>query len=370
MRTFRAVHIDPSAIVRALSADIGEDVVIEADVQIACDCLVLGAGTVIRRGARIIAPEFRCGRYTRLGEAVHIEVNETCVLGALADIWRGTRIVAHSVHAGDHLWITEGVVIGGGGARGPRALLTVGNRSAIMDGCLVNVCEAVTIGSDTALSNNVTVLTHSTWHPILDGGAPLFAPVRIGDNVIVYVNAVISPGVTIGNDCAVGAATVVTRDVPDGATAFGNPARAVSMGESRGTAADPERRDEMVREVLSEYVEAMPYKGGHVARIDDDAFTVACGGLSETVRYIPLCGEKGQAGAPPTITLSAGDVSAVARGRCHFDLLRRAMVGTASPIAEDLRDFLRRRTIRIYTDRPFRSLPVAAVARLREQLGS
>jgi hypothetical protein len=186
----------------------------------------------------------------------------------------------------------------------------------------------------------------------------------------VYVNAVVAPGVTIGNDCAVGAATVVTRDVPDGATVFGNPARVVSMGESRRTAADPARRDQIVRELLREYVEAIPYKGCRVTRIDGDAFTVTREGLSETVRYLPVDAPKGQVGASATVTLSAGDVSAGERGRCHFDLQRRAMVGPASPIAEDLRDFLRRRTIRIYTDRPFRSLPVAAVARLRAQLDS
>jgi len=44
------------------------------------------------------------------------------------------------------------------------------------------------------------------------------------------------------------------------------------------------------------------------------------------------------------------------------------MTGTASAVAEDLRDFLRRRTIRIYTDRPFQALPPAAIARLRSQL--
>jgi serine acetyltransferase len=338
-------------------------------VQIACDRIELGSGTIIRRGARIVTPEFRCGRQTTIGADVRIEVNDACVFGAFADIWRGTRIVAQSVRAGDHLWITEAVVIGGGGARGPRAHLTIGDRSAIMDGCLVNVCEPVTIGSDTALSNNVTVLTHSTWHPILQGGSPLFAPVHIGDNVIVFVNAVVGPGVTIGRDCTVGAAAVVTRDVPDGATAFGNPARVITTSQT--ATVNAEQRDEIVTGLLREYADTIPLKGGNVSRLDEWSLAVAVEGEEEIVRYEPAV----PAGAASShqrasITLSAAGPESGSRGRCHFDLVHRTMTGIPSLISEDLRDFLRRRTIRIYADQPFRSLPPAPIARLQRQLES
>ncbi len=50
-------------------------------------------------------------------------------------------------------------------------------------------------------------------------------PVRIGDNVWIGGAAIILPGVTIGDDAIVGAGSVVTRDVPPGATVAGNPAR-------------------------------------------------------------------------------------------------------------------------------------------------
>jgi maltose O-acetyltransferase len=50
-------------------------------------------------------------------------------------------------------------------------------------------------------------------------------PVRIGDNVWIGGGAIILPGTTIGDDAIVGAGSVVTRDVPPGATVGGNPAR-------------------------------------------------------------------------------------------------------------------------------------------------
>lgn len=50
-------------------------------------------------------------------------------------------------------------------------------------------------------------------------------PVRIGANVWIGGGAVILPGVTIGDDAIIGAGSIVTRDVPSGATVAGNPAR-------------------------------------------------------------------------------------------------------------------------------------------------
>jgi len=56
-------------------------------------------------------------------------------------------------------------------------------------------------------------------------GLEFSRPVRIGRNVWIGGGAIILPGVTIGDDAIVGAGSVVTRDVPAGATVVGNPAR-------------------------------------------------------------------------------------------------------------------------------------------------
>ena len=55
----------------------------------------------------------------------------------------------------------------------------------------------------------------------------VFAPVTIGDDVIVFANAVISPGVTIGDRAVIAAGAVVTSDVPAGALVGGAPARVI-----------------------------------------------------------------------------------------------------------------------------------------------
>ena len=50
-------------------------------------------------------------------------------------------------------------------------------------------------------------------------------PVNIGDNVWIGAGVRVMPGVTIGNNVIIGAGSVVTKDVPDGVMAFGNPCK-------------------------------------------------------------------------------------------------------------------------------------------------
>ena len=52
-------------------------------------------------------------------------------------------------------------------------------------------------------------------------------PIRIGNNVWIGCNVTIIGGVTVGNDVVIGAGSVVTRDIPAGVIAFGNPCRVI-----------------------------------------------------------------------------------------------------------------------------------------------
>jgi len=54
------------------------------------------------------------------------------------------------------------------------------------------------------------------------------ADIFIGDNVRIGAHSIILPGVTIGNNVSIGAGAVVTKDIPDGKIAVGNPARIIN----------------------------------------------------------------------------------------------------------------------------------------------
>ena len=87
----------------------------------------------------------------------------------------------------------------------------------------------VTIGDDCFIGPNVSIYTacHST-DPVQRNSREEWAePVRIGDNVWIGGSVTILPGVTIGSNVTIGAGSVVTRDIPDGVVAVGNPARVI-----------------------------------------------------------------------------------------------------------------------------------------------
>ena len=52
-------------------------------------------------------------------------------------------------------------------------------------------------------------------------------PIKVGNNVWFGGNVVVLPGVTIGNDCVIGAGSVVTKDIPDNVIAAGNPCKII-----------------------------------------------------------------------------------------------------------------------------------------------
>jgi maltose O-acetyltransferase len=99
------------------------------------------------------------------------------------------------------------------------------------DCCILDIAP-VTIGAGTQIGPAVQI--YAADHPrdaeTRASGLEFGRPVTIGRNVWIGGNATILPGVTIGDDAVVGAGSVVTRDVPPGATVGGNPARLLRRG--------------------------------------------------------------------------------------------------------------------------------------------
>jgi len=80
------------------------------------------------------------------------------------------------------------------------------------------VGRGTVIGSGVTLFQGVTFGVKS-WHPDQIRKFP-----RVGNNCFFFSGAAVLGGVTIGDNCIVGAHAVVTADVPSGAMALGIPA--------------------------------------------------------------------------------------------------------------------------------------------------
>lgn len=116
--------------------------------------------------------------------------------------------------------------------------IRLGRGVALNFGCYIDGSGGVQIGEGSILGPNVVIV--SSGH-VASPGVSLQVSgkqrqrVEIGRNVWVGANAVIRMGVTVGDDAVIGAASMVTRDVPARSVVFGNPARVVRTNESDGS---------------------------------------------------------------------------------------------------------------------------------------
>lgn len=85
----------------------------------------------------------------------------------------------------------------------------------------------VTVEDDVQMAANVQILTNN--HDPYDRELLTCLPVVIKKGAWIGAGATILPGVTVGRHAIVGAAAVVTKDVPDYGIAVGNPAKVVKI---------------------------------------------------------------------------------------------------------------------------------------------
>lgn len=147
-----------------------------------------GKHSVIHRSARMDTPPYRI---FSLGDYSVIE-SFACINNAVGDVIIGdhTRIGLHNTIIGP---------------------VDIGNH--------VNLAQGITV---TALNHNF-----SDTNKRIDEQGVSTNPVTIEDDVWVGANAVILPGVTIGEHCVVAAGAVVTKDVPPHSLVAGIPAKVI-----------------------------------------------------------------------------------------------------------------------------------------------
>ena len=104
---------------------------------------------------------------------------------------------------------------------------TIGNNVYINSGCTILDCAQVTIGNNTLIGPNVSMYSanHSLDAAERIAGAIVPKEINIGNRVWIGGGSTILAGVSIGDDSVVGAGSVVTRDIPSGVLAAGNPCR-------------------------------------------------------------------------------------------------------------------------------------------------
>jgi maltose O-acetyltransferase len=107
------------------------------------------------------------------------------------------------------------------------ANITLGDAVFINFNAVILDEAPVDLGTAVKLGPNIQLLT--VGHPLdpqrRRAGWEFARPIAIGENTWLGGGVMVLPGVTIGRDCVIGAGSVVTRDIPDGVVAVGNPCR-------------------------------------------------------------------------------------------------------------------------------------------------
>ena len=103
---------------------------------------------------------------------------------------------------------------------------TMGSDSVINFGCYLDNRRGIKIGNNVGIAHNVKIYTlgHNIHSPKFETKG---APVIIEDDVFIFSNALIMPGVTIHRGAIVLSGSVVVKDVPCRKIYGGNPAKEV-----------------------------------------------------------------------------------------------------------------------------------------------
>ncbi len=147
----------------------------------------LRVGTIVYAGS-VIGARFETGH--------HVVIREENRIGDDVAIWSNT-VVDYGCRIGDRVKIH----------------------------CNGYVAQFTEIGDEAFLAPGVTIA--NDLYPGDDDSAARMQGPRIGSSAQIGVNVTILPYVAIGAGALIGSGSVVTRDVPEGAVAYGNPARPV-----------------------------------------------------------------------------------------------------------------------------------------------
>ena len=85
--------------------------------------------------------------------------------------------------------------------------------------------EVLKVGNNCNISAGVQIYTHDTVEKVINNSEVQKASTRIGNNVYIGPNVIITKGVTIGDYVVIGANSFVNKNIPNNSKAFGTPVK-------------------------------------------------------------------------------------------------------------------------------------------------
>jgi acetyltransferase-like isoleucine patch superfamily enzyme len=257
-----------------------------------------------------------------IGKNVVIDC-ENVKIGKFCKIGDNVTITCRSFEVDSWLFMWHGVEIGRGGCNGPNSNVRIGSGVGIFENVVINSSESVEIGDNCGIGADVMIWTHGAWLDITQGFPSDFGPVKIGNNVWLPARSIVLPNVTVGDNVVIGTNSLVNKDLPSGCLAAGSPCKVLKENVY------PKKLSEDVIKVMVEGI------------LSD--WKIQCD-MKKIARTIKVRYENQK------IYLYQSNFETI------YNIEERTIDGHINNVSEDLRDYLRRRGIKIYTDRFFKSI--------------
>ena len=165
------------------------------------------------------------------------------------------------------------------------------------------------------------IWTHGAWLDIMKGFPADFGPVKIGNDVWLPGRSIVLPNVEIGDNTVIGIGSIINRSLPKGCFAAGSPCRVIKEN-CYPKELTKEEKYSILENIVRDYIELLKYKG------------IKAGIEVE----------------PHQLVLDRN------KKRTIFNIENRTISGHEDELSEDLRDYLRRRGIKIFTGKNFESI--------------
>ena len=275
----------------------------------------------IGKNSKITANNIDIDDSVIIGDNVKI-ICDIVKIGKFSKIGNGVKINCKKFETGSWLFMWDGVEVGRGGCTGPNSNVKIGDNVGIFERTIINPSEPVEIGDNVGIGGEVMIWTHGAWLDILKGFPADFGPVKIGNDVWLPARSIVLPNVTIGNNVVIGINSIINRSLPDGCFAAGSPCKVI-----KENCYPKELKEDDIKKIVWDIIEDW-YK------FHSDKGIVDIKTKYENKKIVLL----------------------QENNKTIFDLQKRTITGYENEISEDLRDYLRRRGIKIYTDKSFKSI--------------
>jgi acetyltransferase-like isoleucine patch superfamily enzyme len=331
------LRADPGAF-RALSSDeklaalAGAGAAVGKDVRIGEGSLVVADRVVLEDGVEI-------------GAGVTIACDEAVCIGALALFRDRAELSCRRAFVGEAAYVARVSRIGGGGAHDPQGIVVLGDLAYVGDEAFVNPCRPVVVGREVFVTMRSVLVTHNIGHSLLEGFENRFAPIVLEDRAQIGIGTVVYAGCRVGRDAIVGSNSYVVSDIPPGRLALGVPAKAVGAARHEPS---PERQRQAATRIVAELRELLELRG-HAVSDADEGFAVDLDGAPSQVLLVDrlAAGFEPPAVAGETVVLTLALAGEPPAGVATVDLLERRLHGSGGVLLESVREFLRKRGIRL-----------------------